>query len=178
VTRPTRPPARLLAAVDSLDVQPDDQILEIGCGRGVAAHLICQRLESGRLLAIDRSATAISAATARNAEAVVAGQAEFLNIALEDLDNAGVGRYDKALAVNVSLFWIRPAHRELRLIADLLKPGGQLLLWYEAPDARRLAQVQDRLVGRLEPAGYRCTPSTHTAGRSTLLAVTARPTTT
>jgi hypothetical protein len=94
------------------------------------------------------------------------------------LDNAGLGRYDKALAVNISLFWIRPAHRELRLIADLLEPDGQLWLWYDAPDARRLAQVQHRLVGRLEPAGYRCTTSMHTAGRSTLLAVTARPITT
>jgi len=164
-----------VAAVDLLDVQPDDLILEIGCGRGVAAELICRRLRSGRLLALDRSAKAIVAATVRNAEAVAAGTATFAVGALEDADVATPGRYDKILAVNVNLFWVRPAHRELRLIAGLLRPDGRLWLCYDPPGAHQLARMEAALTDRLKRAGYHCTASTGATGRSTLLTVTGTP---
>lgn len=170
----SNPPERLLVAVDSLDVQPGDQILEVGCGRGVAANLICRRLAGGRLLALDRSAKAIAAAIARNAEAVAAGTAQFLTTALEDVDPAALGQYDKVLAVNVNLFWVRPAHRELQLIADLLRPGGQLRLFYDPPDAEQLGRLATTLVDHLEQAGYCCTTTTRSISSSTLLAVTAK----
>jgi ubiquinone/menaquinone biosynthesis C-methylase UbiE len=94
---------RLRRVVDRLDVQPGDRVLEIGCGHGVAATMVCERLETGRLTAIDRSPKMIAAAARRNAAHVEAGRAEFLVATLEDLD-LGDRRFDKVFAVPVGLF--------------------------------------------------------------------------
>lgn len=170
-----RVPERLVVAVEDLDVRPADRILEIGCGRGVAAALICRRLDGGHLVAIDRSAKAIAAATVRNADAIAAGTVEFGTTALEDVEPAALGRFDKILAINVNLFWVRPAHRELQLVAQMLEPDGLLRLCYDPPDAARLTQLETTLVEHLEHAGYRCTSATLATVGQTLLSVTAQP---
>lgn len=146
-----------MAAVEHLDVRPADHILEIGGGRGLAAALICARLDGGRLVGIDRSATATAAAAAHNADAVAAGTARFLTLALEDADPAGLGRFHKVFAVNVNLFWVRPAQRELRLIGNLLWPGGRLVLCYDPPDLSRLTRLDAMLTEHLAAAGFRVT---------------------
>lgn len=44
---------RIHRFVEAMNVQPNDRILEIGCGHGVAASLICEKLRAGRYLGID-----------------------------------------------------------------------------------------------------------------------------
>jgi ubiquinone/menaquinone biosynthesis C-methylase UbiE len=122
---------RLRAVVERLDVQPDDRILEIGCGHGVAATLVCERLESGRLTAVDRSPKMIEAARRRNAAHLEAGKVEFLLGSLEELD-LGDRRFDKVFAVRVGLFHREPA-RARRLAERWLAPGGSVLVHFDAP---------------------------------------------
>src|ERR687894_3293094 len=76
---------RLRSIVEQLNIRPDDRVLEIGCGHGVAATLVCERLDGGHLTAVDRSPRMIQAATRRNAAYVTAGKAEFLVATLEDV---------------------------------------------------------------------------------------------
>ena len=52
-------PPRLIWAVELMDPQPGDNVLEIGCGPGYGAELICQRLTTGKLFAIDRSESGV-----------------------------------------------------------------------------------------------------------------------
>ena len=130
---PDRLPERLVRAVELLDVGPEEQILEIGCGPGVAAALVCERLRGGRLTAIDRSSTAIERARKRNAAALAAGKLDLRRVSLADLEPAAGERFDAVLAVNVNLFWTRPADTELNVLTRALRPGGRLVLVYETP---------------------------------------------
>ena len=114
-----------------MDIRPDDRVLEIGCGHGVAATLICERLEEGHLTAIDRSAKMIQAATRRNAAHIEAGKAEFLIVTLEDLD-LGARRFDKIFAVRVGLFHRKPV-RARGIVERWLAPGGAVFVFFDPP---------------------------------------------
>lgn len=112
-------------------IRPADRVLEIGCGHGVAASFICERLDDGRLVAIDRSAKMIDAAMRRNAGHVADGRAEFRVARFEDADFGGL-RFDKILAVRVGLFH-REAERARGLAERWLAPGGRLFAHFDTP---------------------------------------------
>jgi ubiquinone/menaquinone biosynthesis C-methylase UbiE len=121
--------------VEQLGVRPDDRVLEIGCGHGVAATIVCERLEGGRLTAIDRSAKMIEAAVLRNAAYVEAGKAEFVVASLEDVD-LGDRRFDLVFAVRVGLFHREP-RRAHALVEPWLAPTGRVRAFFDPP-ARQL----------------------------------------
>ena len=124
---------RLRRIVDDLDIQPGDRVLEIGCGHGVAATFVCERLDGGTLTAVDRSPKMIAAAARRNAAYVDAGRAEFLVGTLEELD-LGERRFDMIFAVRVRLFHTAP-ERARALVERWLGQGGRVYSFYDGPGA-------------------------------------------
>jgi len=122
---------RLRSIVEGLGIRPDDRVLEIGCGHGVAATFVCDRLDGGRLTAIDRSPKMIEAASRRNAAYVEARKAEFLVTTLEDAD-LGERRFDKIFAVRVGLFHREP-DRARGLAEQWLAPGGTIAAVFDPP---------------------------------------------
>jgi len=122
---------RLRSIVEGLGIRRGDRVLEIGCGHGVAATFVCERLEGGRLTAVDRSPKMVAAAARRNAAHVEAGKAEFLVATLEDLD-LGERRFDLVFAVRVGLFHREP-ERARALAAEWLAPGGAVHAFFDAP---------------------------------------------
>jgi SAM-dependent methyltransferase len=148
-------PERLSWAVERLDLAPGDRVLEIGCGPGVAVALVCERLTSGTVTAIDRSGTAVEAARRRNATAVAAGRAALRRAALEEADFPD-GAFDKIFAVNVNLFWVRSPAAELAALRRWLAPGGALSLCWEPPDTRRAEEIAGKVEAALAAAGF-CT---------------------
>jgi SAM-dependent methyltransferase len=144
---------------------PDDRLLEIGCGPGVAVALVCEHLDGGRITAIDRSPTAIRRAAARNAGHLAAGRAVLRTAALESLRPEdlpeGPGGFDKVFAMNVNLFWVRDPARELELIRVLLKPGGALFLFYGyGTPGQGPATVPEALASHLTDGGFAVEPVT------------------
>lgn len=162
-------PERLSWAVRQLAVGPDDRVLEIGCGHGVAAALVCEQLTGrGRITATDRSAKMIEVAERRNAACVAAGRAVFRTLSLENAQFPDRS-FETVFAVNVNLFWTRTPTAELALIRRILVPGGALYLCYEPPAASWAKELVDRLEPVLTAHGYACTTSTGTTASSAAL---------
>lgn len=142
-------PERVRWAVDQLAVAPSDEVLEIGCGVGTAVALVSQRLTTGHIVAIDRSASAIERARLRNADH---DTATLLQAGLAELDL--VRSFDKIFAINVNVFWVGPAATELRVIRDHLRPGGALHLFYEPPAPDRVVTVAQSVQEALTTHGF------------------------
>jgi len=122
---------RLRGVVGQLAIRPGDRVLEIGCGQGVAATMVCQLLSTGTLTAIDRSVKMVEAATRRNAPYVASGRAEFLIASLEDV-NLGDRRFDLVFAVRVGLFHREPG-RAHALLEPWLAPGARVMSFFDVP---------------------------------------------
>jgi SAM-dependent methyltransferase len=153
----TTVPARIAWAVDLLDPRPDERVLEAGCGPGVAAQLIGARLTTGRLLAVDRSATAVQRTAARVAGLPVdVRQADLAAIGAEPaFTEAGFAEaaFDAAFTVNVNVFWTRPDGPELGVLARALRPGGRLLILYGAGGPTTAARVTGPIAAGMTALG-------------------------
>lgn len=132
-------PKRIAAAVELLELQPDDHILEIGCGNGAAAVLVCERLAGGHLVALDRSEKQIRLARERLRPYLQAGKVSLRVTALESasLDDA---KFDKIFAINVNCFWLR-YEQPLAVVMRLLKPDGMFFVFYEHPAAAKMIEM-------------------------------------
>jgi trans-aconitate methyltransferase len=147
-------PARIRWAVDVIDVQSDDQVLEIGCGSGEAAGLVAERLVKGRLMAIDRSEAGVDRTKRRNAQHVEAGRLVVRHIDLATL-RVPVKRLDKVFAFGVNLFWVRDCKNEVALLHERLSPGGTLHLFYEASRREQVPEIVEKASNALAQVGFR-----------------------
>lgn len=145
-------PERYRWAVDILDVQPDDKLLEIGCGYGHSIPLICERLSTGKLTAIDRSAKMASAASESNASFIEARKVEILNCDLlaPVLPDAS---FDKVFVVNINAFWMDPV-AELAEIRRLLTPNGRFFLCHQPPPEHDLGEFENAFRTNLAKSNF------------------------
>jgi cyclopropane fatty-acyl-phospholipid synthase-like methyltransferase len=145
---------RFVWAVDTLDVRPADHVLEVGCGHGVAVSLVCERLTTGTITAIDRSSKMIEMAARRNREHVEAGRAVLEAVGVEEV-NLGDRRFDKVFAFNVAPFWLQPKAALGTVREHLARNGAVYLFWdarHSAPE--RASDLGDELADRLRENGF------------------------
>jgi SAM-dependent methyltransferase len=149
----TSVPERVRWAVDVLDIQPNERLLEVGPGPGVAAALIGDRLVDGSLVAIDRSEVAVRRTVERNRTHLAAGKVVVRHGSLEDFEGGG-GPFNKVFAINVNFFWTRDAAAELELIARILVPRGSVYLFFEAPTETKAREIAGLLRDKLRLAEF------------------------
>lgn len=137
---------RFIWAVSVLDIKPTDNVLEIGCGAGILAEQIANKLTTGKITAIDKSIPMIKMASGRNKIFIETGKATFI---VTDFVKSGLynAAFDKILGFNINLFW-KNSTREFELIKTYLEPKGHLYIFYQAPyeiDIRAAQPVIEKL---------------------------------
>ena len=113
-------------ALDKLNIQPGDKIIDIGCGGGMTVKRICGMLEGGHVTGIDYSDVSVAASKKLNEAETAAGKADILSASVEALPFAE-NTFDKAVTVESIYFWPDQAEN-LKEVLRVLKPGGALLI--------------------------------------------------
>jgi len=112
--------------VSLLDVQPGDQVLEIGFGPGVAIAALA-RAGAAHVYGLDHSGVMVGQAARRNATAIRAGRVTLMKGSVDQLPPGLEGPFDAILAINALGFWPAPAER-LAELRRRLAPGGRMAI--------------------------------------------------
>jgi SAM-dependent methyltransferase len=149
---------RNIWAVSLLDVQPDDRVLELGFGPGIAIREAAWLAVHGQVCGVDHSEVMVRQAVRRNSASVRSGHVDLRLGSAQTLPGFGEP-FDKVLAVNSAGFWPEPVER-LRQLRGLLRAGGRIAIVSQprCPGATRGTSVKaaDELVEKLTAAGYAC----------------------
>jgi SAM-dependent methyltransferase len=131
-----------------LEVQPSEQVLEIGFGPGVAIELLTRAAPGVRVAGIDVSKEMVEQASARNAAAIRTGAVGLRHGTVERMPFED-GAFDLAVPINSMQVW-PDVDAELREIRRVLRAGGRIALAFTPRSGQPRAGVTARLVsGRL-----------------------------
>jgi ubiquinone/menaquinone biosynthesis C-methylase UbiE len=143
-------------AVSLLGVRPDDRVLEVGCGPGLAIRELSRIARAGYVCGIDHSEVMLGQARRRNADGLRRGIVELRLGSVDELP-AFDAPFDKILAVNTVLFWAQPDAR-LAQLRQRLRPGGLIAVAHQprGPGAtdESSAAAGTEIAAALERAGF------------------------
>lgn len=164
-------PARIKWALELLQLEKTSNVLEIGCGSGIAAQRICSALGRGTYMGVDKSPAAIKAALTRNAGWVKAARAIFLEASF-NADDREPALFDRIIAVNVNAFWSIEGS-EVVDVRRLMHRHSLFVQVYEPPEAAQRMKIARILKRRLAPYFGNVTTAMRTVGGVGLVAVVA-----
>ncbi len=134
------PSERLAWTAGVVAPSPSDRVLEVGCGHGVLVSLLTDRLTTGVVVAVDRSATMVAAAARRNRQAIDAGQVFLHQATLTEADLGGQV-FDVVVAVNVRAFWTPPGP-EWDVVGRVLARDGRVIVAWSVMSEEAQASVE------------------------------------
>lgn len=137
--------SRFTWAASIIRPEPNDQILEIGCGRGhLIAHLGA-KIKNGKITGIDCSKSMIKKAADLN-DLYINWKVKLLNSEFAHTKLAQ-HRYHKVAAFNVNIFW-KGSKKNFELLHHCLKRTGRLYVFYDSPSGsyqRLVKQITEKL---------------------------------
>lgn len=114
--------------VDLLKLQPNDRVLELGFGPGIAIQYAAPMVTEGSITGIDHSETMLRQASKRNASSMREGRVELFLGSLENLPPYEKP-FTKIFSANVIQFWEEP-DKEIRKLRSMLATRGLLASTY------------------------------------------------
>lgn len=127
--------------LELLDPQPDERILDLGCGTGQLTSQICKR--GATVVGVDQSEAMVAEANAAYPECeFVCADARTFTVA-ESFD---------AVFSNAALHWISDQDAVLESVADALAPGGRFVA--ELGGAGNVRRIVDAVRRELTDRGY------------------------
>jgi SAM-dependent methyltransferase len=143
--------------IELLGIGPRDRVLEIGFGPGLAVAAAAAAAVHGSVVGIDHSAVMLGAARRRNRKAIAEGRVDLRLGPVLDLLPGLAGRFDKALAVNVYMFF-PDGPALLRAVREVLVPGGRVAITFQprgADASDEKARVGgERIAREMTAAGF------------------------
>ena len=121
-------------AFQMLAPSPESRVLEVGFGGGALLGRILER-RPAEAVGIDISEEVVARGRARFRREIGEGRARILAGSVESLP-LGDAAADAACSLNTIYFWKEPAGA-MREFARVLRPGGALVLGFEAPETLR-----------------------------------------
>lgn len=110
-----------------LDLQPDEQLLEVGFGPGVDVQRAARVVTGGTVVGVDPSATMVSLAGRRNRAAMRAGKVQLHQVAMPGPLLFPDAVFTKIFTNNSFAFWDEP-DASLRELKRVLRPGGRIAI--------------------------------------------------
>lgn len=113
-------------AMELLNLQPADKLLEVGFGTGQAIEFATTKITQGMIVGVDHSETMLEVARKRNAAAIAAQRVQLQLGEVEALPFPD-RFFDKACSINCIYFW-EPPERGFAELRRVLKPSGTLAI--------------------------------------------------
>ncbi|HEX9036638.1 MAG TPA: class I SAM-dependent methyltransferase [Ktedonobacterales bacterium] len=119
-------------ALDHLDANSGETVLEIGFGHGATIRSLVHRVAGIKVVGIDVSRVMWQQAYLRNRRAIASGAVELHLASVSTMPFADE-TFTKVFAINSCQFWPDP-EQDLHEVFRVLQPGGQLVLEVRGPD--------------------------------------------
>jgi ubiquinone/menaquinone biosynthesis C-methylase UbiE len=143
-------------AVDLLDLQLNDNVLEIGFGPGIALEMMSKCVVSGTIYGVDHSQKMYSLAKKRNQNVITAGRMKLFFGSVSNLPEF-TKRIDKVLDVNSFQFWNDPLN-SLIAIRKCMNKGGTITIVHQprkpGSTASDAMEAGNKISSFLKEAGF------------------------
>ena len=118
---------------DLVEVQPDDDVLEIGFGNGANIHLLASRAHDGHVTGVEVSETAMEMASKMNAASIAEGRVKVHLVAPGAALPIDDAEFDKACTV-ATMYVIEDPSAVFTEMYRVLKPGGLAAVTFPVRD--------------------------------------------